>query len=120
MTDSLIIKELGVDIEVHGYYLLLKAPVIPEKTKGGIYTPDSYRNNESRAPNVGLVLKMGPQAYLPSEKFGGKPRCEVGDWVIYSMYERQEEKINGHLCYFIADERILATLTDIDIMMKKV
>lgn len=120
MTESLIIKELGTDIEVHGYRVLIKAVKLPEKTGKGVFIPESYRNAESRGHNIGLVLKMGPMAYQPLEKFGGKPYCSLGDWVVYSSYERDEITIKDHLCYFVNDERIYATLPDINVIMKNV
>jgi len=74
------------------------------------------KNMERRAYNIGLVLKMGNQAYTPLERFGGKAYCSIGDWVYYSSYERDEVNINNHLCYFINDERIYATLSESDLM----
>ncbi len=115
MHKSLIEQEIGVDLKVHGYRILLKAISLPEKTKGGLILGESMRNMEKRAYNIGLVLKMGDQSYLPLEKFGGKPYCSVGDWVYYSSYERDEVNINNHLCYFINDERIYATLSESDL-----
>jgi co-chaperonin GroES (HSP10) len=62
---------------------------------------------------------MGPMAYQPLEKFGGEPHCKVGDWVIYSSYERDEIYINEHLCFFLNDERIYATIPDISTIVKE-
>lgn len=118
-TDEIFIEQqIGTNLEVHGYRILLKAVKIPETTRSGLYVSESYRNQERRAYNIGLVLKMGPIAYHPLEKFGGKPYCSVGDWVVYSAYERDEVNINGHLCYFINDERIYATIPDITTIVK--
>ena len=119
MSKSLIEQELGTDIDVKGYRVLLKAIVISEKTKGGLIYTDSYKNSIARNHNVGLVLKMGPMAYQPLEKFGGEPHCKVGDWVIYSSYERDEIYINEHLCFFLNDERIYATIPDISTIVKE-
>ncbi len=116
MHESLIKKEIGVDLDVHGYRVLLKAIALPEKTKGGLILSESLRNMEKRSYNIGLVLKMGDQAYQPLERFGGKPYCSIGDWVYYSSYERDEVNINNHLCYFINDERIYATLSESDLI----
>ena len=86
MCNELIIKEIGVDLEIHGFRILLKAIELPEKTKHGLILSTQMRNMEKRAYNIGLVLKMGNQAYQPLEKFGGSPFCKVGDWVYYSSY----------------------------------
>jgi co-chaperonin GroES (HSP10) len=115
MQESLIEKEIGIDLTVHGYRVLIKAITLPETTKSGLMLPEKMRNMERRAYNIGLVLKMGPQAYEPLERFGGVPYCNVGDWVYYSSYERDEVNINNHLCYFINDERIYATLSESDL-----
>jgi len=118
--NDLIKQEIGTDIDVKGYRILLKAIDIPEITKGGIYLHHSYRNQERRGHNVGRVLKMGPMAYQPLEKFGGSPYCQIGDWVIYSSYERDEIYIDNHLCFFINDERIYAVIPDITAIIKDV
>ena len=115
MSNSLIEQEIGVDPIVHGYRILLKAITLPETTKSGLMLPEKMRNIERRGYNIGLVLKMGDQAYQPLERFGGKAYCKVGDWVIYSSYERDEINLNDHLCYFINDERIYATLSESDL-----
>lgn len=115
MSNSLIEQEIGVDPIVHGYRILLKAITLPETTKSGLMLPEKMRNMERRGYNIGLVLKMGDQAYQPLERFGGKAYCKVGDWVIYSSYERDEINLNDHLCYFINDERIYATLSESDL-----
>lgn len=114
----LIEQEIGTDVDVKGYRILLKAVVIPERSKGGIIYDETYRKAETRGHHVGRVLKMGPMTYQPIEKFGGAPYCQVGDWVIYSSYERDEIYINNHLCFFINDERIYATIPDITTIVK--
>lgn len=116
-SDSLIKQEIGVDPIVHGYRILLKAIALPEKTKSGLILSETLRNMERRAYNIGLVLKMGAQAYQPLERFPDGPYCKVGDWVVYSSYERDEINLNNHLCYFINDERIYATLSESDLSM---
>lgn len=110
--DSLIKKETGVYLKVKGYRVLLKALVIPEKSKGGIIYTDNEKERLQRHYNIGLVLDMGPQAYTPLENFAGEPLCKVGDWIHYSPYERYEEKIGGHLCYFINDDKVSSVIPE--------
>lgn len=119
MKKSLIEEELGTDIDVQGYRILLRAVILPEATKRGIILTESYKKLERRAYNVGLVLKMGDLAYKPLDKFGGKPFCDVGDWVFYSSYEREEVYINDQLCFFINDERIYAKIPEITAVIKE-
>lgn len=102
---------VGVDFPVKSYEVLLKAVVIPEVTKGGIYLTDSIRSLEKRKYNIGLVLKLGEEAYADKSRFPKGPRCKVGDWVHFKQYEKQDEYINDHLCYVVSDERIWSTFT---------
>jgi co-chaperonin GroES (HSP10) len=113
---SLIEKEIGVDIHVHGYRVLLKAITLPKETKGGFILPEAMLNGEKHSYNIGLVLKMGDQAYQPLERFGGSAFCKIGDWVIYSSYERDRQVINNNLCFFVNDERIYATVKESDLI----
>lgn len=117
---SLVFEELGIndnDVKVHGYSILIKAPVLPEKTKSGIWRPDEYTNREEKTYYVGLVVKMGQGCYLPEEKYGYR-WCEVGDWIIYSSYEREGIKFNGHQCYLINDERVKITVSSPEIAIE--
>lgn len=114
---ELIEKELDISagcVEVQGYMVLLKAIELPEMTKGGIYLPDNVRSLNERSYNIGLVLGMGPEAYHHPDKFPFGPYCKVGDWVYYSKYQRDEENINGRLCYFIPDEKVLCKVRDLE------
>jgi co-chaperonin GroES (HSP10) len=98
--------------------VLLKAVVLPEVTKGGIYLAETTKSLGQRDYNIGMVLKMGPRAYVGGN-FGGVPYCKVGDWVHYSTYDRDEEKINGHLCYYVADDKIRAVIFDITAVVRE-
>lgn len=105
-------EEIGCEPEVKGYRILIKAPEIPEKSKGGVYLTESYKNMERRTKNLGRVLKIGPTAF--SDRFEDR-RVNVGDWILYSIYEREEVYPNDKLCYFINDERIYASVKEEDL-----
>jgi co-chaperonin GroES (HSP10) len=107
---ELMEKELGAYIEVKNYLILVKSVVLPDITKGGVILPDIVRDLNQRSYNIGQVLSMGPEAYYPPEKFPFGPACKIGDWVRYSAMERDPETINGHLCYFLTDQKIHAVI----------
>lgn len=112
-------KELGIDINVKGYRVLIRAPMRSEKTSGGIYMPNNhYKDTQERNMNIGLVLKVGPTAF--SEGFSDRLSVP-GEWVYYSTYEREKiEPRPGIICYFINDERIFAGVPpeDVPIILK--
>lgn len=81
--DALLQKAGDLDgIEVFGNDILVALYTPPEKTKSGIIFADDTRNEFRFQGKVGLVLKMGPTAYVNDA--GDKFRdIEVGDWVVF-------------------------------------
>lgn len=110
--EDICIQEIGCDIEVKGYRILIKSAELPEKSKGGLILTESYKNMERRTKNLGRVLKIGPTAF--TDRFEDR-RVNVGDWILYSIYEREEVYPNDKLCYFINDERVYASVKEYDL-----
>jgi co-chaperonin GroES (HSP10) len=116
MSEALTRKEVGIGCSLSTHYILVKSIKFPEKTKSGLFTPDSYRKLQEKLTNYGLVLDIGPTAYLPKERFGGVPSCKIGDWIIYSHYDRVEFPVpkTDTVCYIIHDDRVLNVIEDIN------
>jgi len=112
-------QEIADAIDLQGYRILLKAVVIPEKTKGGIILTEEYKKFEKRSYNVGRVLKMGPRCYQPLQNYGGKPYCQVGDWVHFSSYEKEDVYIYDELCYYLNDERVYSSILKLESVIKE-
>ena len=99
-------------IEVKGFKVLIREPVIPEKTKSGLIVPSECREDEVRRMSCGQVLAFGPLAFTGStESFG----VNVGDWVFYSHYDRTKIAVpqNGdkkETFYFINDDKIFGKI----------
>lgn len=104
-------EKIGIDPDVKGYQLYILAPELEEKM-GGVYLPDSYLKDQKRRQNIGVVLKKGPSAFL--DRFKDR-ECEIGDWVVYAIREREPQYVGEHTCYYVADENILAILTPEDV-----
>ena len=107
-------KEIGFDPDVKSYRIVIRAPYIPKKSKGGIYLSDEGRNEAQKSFNIGKVIKIGPFAFIGETQQHYK--VEAGDWVWYSKYER--ELVSGpseHTCYFINDDRILGKIRPQDL-----
>lgn len=102
MTESFCKQEIGCDPRVVGPRILVKAAETVDKV-GSIYVPDRLKDSTQKQNAIGRVLKMGPTAFEGNfESY----KCEEGDWVSYSPYERSDHEINGHLCYCINDDRV--------------
>ena len=64
--------------------ILVATYVAPEKTKGGIIRPDRNLAEDRFQGKVGLVIKVGPQAFVDdSARLFGGVRVQEGDWVMY-------------------------------------
>ena len=113
MVDSFCKQQIGIDPDVLGYQVLVKAPVLPEKTGGGIIRPTELIKEQQRRQNVGLILKLGPSAFKDPRT--EDRRCDVGDWVAYSNFERSCEKVGEHLLYYVSDAHILARYSEEDV-----
>ena len=94
-------------------YRLLVIPYYPkEKTKGGVYIPDATRERESFATVVAYVVKLGPDAYLDSDKFPNGPYCSEKEWVLMGRYAGNRFKGEGLELRLINDDNIIAKILD--------
>lgn len=72
-------------IKALGHHVLVKVEKVEEKSKGGIVIPDTVRDVERRAAEVGVVVDVGPTAWM-ADGLGGKPWAAVGDKVWFAKY----------------------------------
>lgn len=69
-------------VEMFGSDILVAIYKRPTKTKSGIILTDEHLEEDLHQGKVGLVLKMGPTAYLDED--GNKFRdVNEGDWVVF-------------------------------------
>lgn len=108
-----IMDQIGVDPIVKAYRVLVRSPVIKERTKGGIILPELSRLQDQLHANFGLVLKIGETAFTHPHL--AALRVEVGEWITYARYEREEvEYLHNSNCFYINDERVLCSYTPED------
>lgn len=93
------------DLEVFHNQVIVALYVRPQKTKGGILLTDGTRGEDKYQGKVGLVLKIGPQAFVSDEKtdFHGQ-KIEVGDWVFFKASDGWPLSINAVDCRIIDNE----------------
>lgn len=105
--------------EVFHNRVLVATYVAPETTKGGIIRPDRNLGEDRFQGKVGLVIKVGPQAFEDdgAAKFGGV-KVNPGDWVTYRPADGIEVFLvddNGRdatPCRLIEDVHILGRTPD--------
>jgi len=80
--------------EPKGYRLLIAIPKKEETFKDTkILIAESERKKEEIASIVGLVVKVGPEAYQDPDKFPAGPWCKEGDFIIMRSYSGTRFKV---------------------------
>lgn len=79
----------------------------PEKTKSGIYLTDTHRDEDRHQSKVGLVVKMGPEAFNdPDGNWFRDVEVNLHDWVVYRPSDGWSQTVNGVLCRALQDNRV--------------
>jgi len=100
-------NESGI-LPTGGHVLIFPDPV-EEKTSGGIYLPETTRDSEQRAATSGIVIAIGPSAWLDLDN--GTAWAEIGDHINYAKYSGVEMVGQDKKNYvLINDNDILAVL----------
>ncbi len=80
--------------EPTGYRILIAIPKKEETFKDSqIIIAESLRQKEEIASIVGMVVKLGPQAYQDPDKFPNGPWCKEGDFIIMRSYSGTRFKV---------------------------
>ena len=79
-----------------------------------IAMPDEARDREWAAQVWAIVIRLGPQAYVDSDRqrFGG-PWCKPGDCIIMRPYSGTRFKVRDQLYALINDDTVQAVVTDV-------
>lgn len=96
-----------------GYRILVRIPLVPERTESGIILPAAARKAEEVASCMAVVLALGETAYQDEDKFpGGRAWCEVGDTVVIRQYSGTRFNIDGQEHRLINDDTVEAVVYD--------
>ena len=96
-----------------GYRILIAMPEIEETyadTK--VLKTTTIIHQEHIMSIIGLVLDMGDQAYSDVERFGNKPWCKVGDYVMFRANTGTRFKVGGVEYRLMNDDSIEAVVSD--------
>ena len=98
---------MAVKLQPMGDRLVVKPMQSEEKTKSGIYLPDTAKEK----PQEGKVIAVGPGRMTEDGKTRITPDVEVGDIVIYTKYGGSEIKLDGEELIIMRESDILAKKT---------
>ena len=104
-------------VEVFGSDVLVALYIRPQKTKSGIILADITRDEDRWQGKAGLILKLGPTAYVDDE--GNKFRdIKEGDWVVFRPSDGWPVTINSSANIVSKDAVSCRVITDINIRMR--
>jgi co-chaperonin GroES (HSP10) len=95
-----------------GWRMLIAMPDVEEVTAGGIIKADETKDLEGVSSVVGYVLAMGEQCYNDKERFGPRPWCKEGDFILIGAYKGVRFKIHGKEFRLINDDTVQAVVDD--------
>ena len=87
----------------------------PGRTKSGLWMPDSVKEEDLWQSKVGLVLKMGPDAFADDPRMGyyfNGQRLHVSEWAVFKIGDTWEMLVNGVPCRLVEDAHIKMRVKD--------
>jgi co-chaperonin GroES (HSP10) len=90
-----------------GFHILVRPFSVKEKTKSGIFIPDSLKDDIAYLTTVGKVEIVGDLAYQDEHKFPKGPWCKEGDFVCYGKHSGQKLFYQGQRFILLFDDQIL-------------
>ena len=88
-----------------------------EKTKGGIFLPDKAKDEDKYQSKVGLILKVGPSAFVDDAQnwFKGVT-VQEHDWIIFRPSDGWQMLVNGVSCRMLDDTVVRGRVPDPDMI----
>lgn len=103
--------------EVFNNQVLVAVYTRPEKTKGGIFLPDKAKDEDRYQSKVGLILKMGPSAFVDeSQNWFKGVTIKENDWIIFRPSDGWQMNVNGVPCRMLDDTVVRGRLPDPDMI----
>jgi|TARA_R100000093_G_scaffold70539_2_gene43925 co-chaperonin GroES (HSP10) len=93
--------------ELPGFNILVRPVSIKSQTKGGIFIPDSTKDDMAYLTTVGEVVVLGDVAYQDKEKFPKGPWCKVGDYICYGKHSGQKIQYKGLKFILLYDDQVI-------------
>lgn len=105
------------EFEVFHNDIIVAVYLRPEKTKSGIFLTDAHRDEDKYQSKLGLVVKMGPDAFVDDSGtwFQGV-NIKVGDWVWHRPSDGFSLTVNKVLCRSLKDTSVRGTVQSPDMI----
>jgi len=94
-------------IDIFNNAVLVALYVRPQRTKSGLYLTDKYTDEDRIQGKAGLIIKMGPSAFVDeSGNWFKDVKIGLHDWVIFRPSDGWSVSVNGISCRLIDDTAI--------------
>lgn len=113
-----LLKDLGdlSALELFHTQVLVAIYVAPEKTAGGIIRPQSNIDEDLYQSKVGLIVKLGPQAFQSSGQWTWPDDIGLSDWVYFKVSDSFACAVNRVKCRILEDVDIKGRVSHPDTM----
>jgi co-chaperonin GroES (HSP10) len=92
------------DFEMFNNQLLVAIYVRPQRTASGIFLTDNTVDEDKFQGKVGLVVKLGPDAFEDETgKWFKDVKINIGDWVVFRPSDGWAISVNGKSCRILDD-----------------
>ena len=98
--------------EMPGFHVLVRPVSVKNKTKGGIFIPDSTRDDMNYLTTVGKVIALGELAYKDIDKFPNGEWCIVGDYVCYGKHAGTKLYYQNVKLLLLFDDQVIMRVSD--------
>ena len=110
---QLVLDHIGMDVVfARGYQVLIMLWQPPQMTDYGLERTDHSLRNESVETCIGMVLRMGKDAFSDPKRFPSGPIITYGEWGIFRVGQRQIMEVNGKRIAYTNDDRALGPTSD--------
>lgn len=100
------------EFEVYHNKILVGIYMRPEKTSGGLYLPDTTRDEDRWQGKCAVVLKKGPLAFKSDNAVQFDNDVNEGDWVVFRVSDGFSIDVEGIHCRMLEDSHIQARISD--------
>lgn len=110
-----VVKKVGDlgDVDILFNMVLVACYVQPERTRGGVFIPQTSQDEDVYQGKVGLVLKLGPNAFESDEEYDFKGQAaDVGEWVVYKVGDAWSVQVGDWPCRLVRDSAIRMKVKD--------
>ena len=98
--------------ELPGFHVLVRPVTVKSKTKGGIFIPDSTKDDMSYLTTVGKVIALGELAYKDMDKFPNGAWCNIGDYVCYGKHAGTKLYYQNVKLLLLFDDQVIMRVSD--------